>query len=75
MSRLAGVSNEKATTEGGQTLWTNSRGGSTFEKLVTPSNLTELALKVAAEGQSNTEERVKAYQTPITTDTLRAPVK
>ena len=59
----------------GKTLWTNSGGASPFAKLHTPSNLKELARRVAEDARAESDARVKPYRTPVTNDTLRSPVK
>ena len=59
----------------GKTLWTRSRGSSTFEHLDTPDNLSELAEEVAESARAASNERVKPYRTPVTPDSLRAPAE
>ncbi len=59
----------------GRTLWTRTRGSSTFEHLDTPDNLSQLAEEVAESARAASHERVKPYRTPVTPDTLRAPAE
>jgi len=58
----------------GKTLWTSSGGSSPFMTLDTPDNLAELVIEAGKTAQEVSDERVKPYRTPITPDTLRAPV-
>lgn len=58
---------------GGQTVWNASAGATSFVGLASP-DLTELAKKVSEEVQGDVKERVRPYQTPVTMETLRAPV-
>ena len=45
-----------------------------FEDLVPPDDLAGLAKRVAVELEATLAERVKAYKTPITWETLSKPV-
>lgn len=60
--------------KGGQTVWNASSAGATsFAGLASP-DLTELAKKVSEAVKGDVDERVRPYQTPVTMETLRAPV-
>lgn len=59
----------------GKTLWTTSGGSSAYAKIDTPPNLGELVTAVAKDAQALADARVKPYRTPVTNDTLRAPVE
>lgn len=58
-----------------RTLWTSSGGESPYATLRTPANLNELVTEVAKDARAICDARVKPYRTPVTSDTLRAPVE
>lgn len=58
----------------GQTVWNAPAGAAASYVELAPANLNELARKVSEEVRGDVEVRVRPYQTPVTMETLRAPV-
>ena len=60
-------------TEGdGKTLWNASAGVSSFADVQAPANLREVVDQVAVVAKREAEDRVRAYQTQVTLETLRS---
>lgn len=59
--------------EGGRTLWNATAGGSSYAGVGAPAQLTDKVRAVATEVKREADERVRAYQTPVTAETLRTP--
>ena len=60
----------------GKTLWNSGRGGpSAFDGLKVPDDLDEIIRRVSKDARAAAAERVKPYLTPVTSATLRYPVK
>jgi hypothetical protein len=60
--------------KGGQTVWNASSTEATSFVGLASADLTELAKKVSEAVKGDVDERVRPYQTPVTMETLRAPV-
>jgi hypothetical protein len=56
----------------GLTLWNKSTGGSSFARVQAPSNLAEVVERVVVAATKQANERVQAYKTPVTPETLRS---
>ena len=60
---------------GGRTMWNNQPGSSSFSQVQAPSNVEEVAEQVVEQARSETDDRVRAYETPVTAETLRTPAE
>jgi len=57
----------------GRTLWNASAGGSSYATDEEPAGLAEIVKQVASDAEREAGERVRAYETPVTAETLSTP--